>query len=216
MAFGALILCLVVAIVSTPTAAITFHLAPGGTRCFTEELGTLHRVQLFYRMAKSHAAFVSVSITSSDKVIIFQQKTAEKEYAHYFHPIKAGEHAVCFTSVEKASKSASDFSVVFSLLPEYEVDSQKPHDYVAASGTKENDLNRPLMNQAQYIEQNLEALHNEYKYLKQREARMRTTTETVNSRTAWVTILTIIVVGGIRLLHHYTLKRYLKAKKFLD
>lgn len=203
------------ALAAVPSAAMTFHLAPGTARCFTEELGTLHRVQLYYRMAKSHAAFVSVSITSPDKVVIFQQKHAEKEYHHFFHPIKAGDHAVCFTSVEKASKSVPDFAVVFSLLPEYEVESQKPKDYMA-EGPKSNEHNRPLMNQAKYIETNLDALHNEYQYLKQRDMAMRHTNESTNTRTIWVTVLTISFLGIVRGLHHYTLRRYLKAKKILE
>jgi hypothetical protein len=196
-------------------AAITFHLEPGSTRCFTEELGTLHRVQLHYRMAKTHSAFVSVSITSPDKVVIFQQKHAEREYSHYFHPISAGDHAVCFTSVEKASRSAADFKVVLSLLPEYEVESQKPHD-PASTDKKSNDKNKALMNQARYIENNLEALHNEYRYLISRETRMRHTNETTNSRTVWVSMLTIGFLVVVRGLHHFTLRRYLKAKKILE
>lgn len=212
----AVLVCIaLVALVATQSAAMTFHLAPGHTRCFTEELGTLHRVQLYYRMAKSHAAFVSVSITSPDKVVIFQQKHAEKEFHHFFHPIKAGDHAVCFTSVEKASKSVPDFAVAFSLLPEYEVESQKPKDY-SSEGPKANEHNRPLMNQAKYIETNLDALHNEYQYLKQRDQAMRQTNESTNTRTVWVTVFTIGFLAVVRGLHHYTLRRYLKAKKILE
>jgi hypothetical protein len=206
---------LLLSVAVAPAAAMTFHLKPGDTRCFTEELGTLHRVQLFYRMAKSHAAFVSVTITSPDKAVIFQQKHADKELSHFFHPITAGDYAVCFTSIEKATRSTGDFSVVFSVLPEYEVNSQKPIDY-SQPDVKHNEFNRPLMNQARYIEQNLEALHNEYKYLKEREAQMRHTNESTNSRTVWVTAMTIMFLGLVRSLHHYTLRRYLKAKKILD
>eukprot|EP00672_Neobodo_designis_P021755 CAMPEP_0174830670 /NCGR_PEP_ID=MMETSP1114-20130205/2653_1 /TAXON_ID=312471 /ORGANISM="Neobodo designis, Strain CCAP 1951/1" /LENGTH=218 /DNA_ID=CAMNT_0016064473 /DNA_START=33 /DNA_END=689 /DNA_ORIENTATION=- len=215
-AWAAITAALVVAAcLAAPAAAITFHLAPGTTRCFTEELGTLHRVQLHYKMAKAHAAFVSVSITSPDKVVIFQQKHAERDFTHYFHPITAGDHAVCFNSVEKASRSATDFKVVLSLLPEYEVESQKPHD-PTQSATGHNDKNKALMNQARYIEQNLDALHNEYRYLIAREGRMRITNETTNSRTVWVTMLTIGFLAIVRGLHHYTLRRYLKAKKILE
>jgi hypothetical protein len=202
-------------LLASSAQAITFHLAPGTSRCFTEELGTLHRVQLHYRMAKAHAAFVSVSITSPDKVVIFQQKHADRELSHYFHPISAGDHAICFNSVEKASRSAADFKVVLSILPEYEVDSQKPHD-PKSDDKKHNEKNRALMNQARYIESNIDALHNEYKYLISREARMRITNDSTSDRTVWVTIMTIAFLAVVRGLHHFTLRRYLKAKKILE
>ena len=207
---------LLAAVAVASADALTFHLAPGGSRCFTEELGTLHRVQLYYRMAKSHAAFVSVAITSPDKVVIFQQKHAERQYSHYFHPISAGEHAVCFTSTEKASRSTPDFSVTVSMLPEYEVEAQRPRDYKEAVDKKTNDHNKALMNQARYIESNLDALHNEYRYLKQREVKMRDTNESTNTRTVVITVITIAFLGVVRGLHHYTLRRYLKTKKILD
>ena len=208
-------LCVLLVLCAGSSAAVTFHLTPGGTRCFTEELGTLHRVQMYYKMAKSHAAFVSVSITSPEKTVVFQQKTAEKEYHHWFHPITAGEYAVCFNSVERAGKSVPDFSVVFSLLPEYEVESQKPLDH-KADHAKDNEHNRPLMNQARYIENNLDALHNEYRYLKERETQMRDTNESTNSRTVWVSLITLAFLAAVRGLHHVTLRRYLKAKKILE
>ena len=198
---------------ATPGAAFTFSLLPGSSKCFTEELGTLHRVELHYTMAKSHATFVSVTLTGPDGTALFQQKMAETDYKHYFHPNVAGEHALCFHSKEKASYSASSFFVTVTLLPEYEVDSQRSYD---AAKQQKNDNNYPLVNQARYIEQNLQAMHGEFQYLKEREMAMRDTNESTNSRTVWITVLTVLTVVGIRALHHVTLRRHLKSKRILD
>jgi hypothetical protein len=202
-----------VALSAMPATAFTFNLAPGSSKCFTEELGTLHRVELHYKMAKSHATFVSITLTGPDGTALFQQKVAETDYKHYFHPNVAGEHALCFHSKERAALSLSSFMVTVTLLPEYEVETQRTYDH---GKQEKNDNNYPLVNQARYIEHNLAAMHAEYAYLKEREIEMRDTNESTNSRTVWITTLTVLSVVAIRLLHHYTLRRHLKAKRILE
>lgn len=211
--FATLVAAALLVLCAPAAHGFVFELMPGETKCFTEELGTMHRVQLYYHMAKSHAAFVAVAVTGPSGTAIFQQQHAERTYSHYFHPIEAGEHAVCFSSIEKAHRSATSFKVIMTLLPEYEVEAQKPHD---PNDKAMNDHNKALMNQARYIETNIEALKGEYQYHKERETDMRETNEATNSRTIWVTVLTILFVGAVRGLHHITLRRYLKAKKILE
>lgn len=202
-------------VVSAPAAdAFIFELMPGFTKCFTEELGTSQPVQLYYHMAKSHAAFVAVAVTGPSGNTVFQQEHAERTFSHYFHPTEAGEHAVCFSSMEKALVSAASFNVIFTLLTMPDVEAQKAHSL--DDKLQPNDHNKALMNQARYIETNIEALKADYQYHREREAGMRETNDATNSRTISVTVLTILFVGAVRALHHVTLRRYLKAKKILE
>jgi hypothetical protein len=214
--FRAVVAVLAVAALSAaPAAAFAFHLVPGTQKCFTEELGTTQRTHLTWHMSKSHAHFVSVTMTRGDGVAVLEHKRAEPEYEHVFQPQVAGDHTICFHSHEKASVSAASFDVTLTMLSEYEYNDQKAYRHDKASGIK-NEKNKALMNQARYIEHNLHMVHDLYKYLKEREAMMRDTNESTNGRTLWITVFTVLFVGAVRYLHHVTLRRHLRAKKFLD
>mgnify|MGYP001609317210 FL=1 len=201
-----------------PAAAITFELAPGTTKCFTDELSTLYRVVLYYKVSRAYAPFVGVTITQPDSTLLYEQKPGPMPEGQFdFTPTNPGDHALCFISSSKAKKGVSNYEVNFHWLPEYEVDQQKHSDIVLTATIEEkNDKNRALMNQATYIEAGLKALHGEFDYYVEREQQLRDTNESTNARALWITILGLLITAAVTGLQHYAMRRHLRVKKILD
>ena len=212
---AALVLALV-AIVGSPAAAFTFGMAPGATKCFTEELTTTHRVHVTYSMPKARAIFTSVYITAPDGTHIYDEKRNTAKGAHVVLPRAPGEYAVCFVSAEKRAPVTA-FDVTLTVLAEFEVQTQQSIEYtLGQSVDPSNQKNKALMVQARYANDNLFAIHEEFRAHMAREARMRITTESAFTRATVMAVFTLLALGAVTFLGYLTLKRHLYSKKFLE
>lgn len=204
--------------ISSGVSAFTFSMAPGATKCFTDELTQSHRVHLDYSMSRARAVFTSVSITDPNGRSVYEDKRSTQSGHFVFHPAMPGEYAVCFTSTERRAPVAS-FDVTFTLLAEFEVQTQKS----MASLTKQqpgvtdaNQKNKALMVQAKYASDNLFAIHEEFRAHMDREARMRITTETAFTRSNVMSFFTVAIIGAVSFFGYLTLKRHLIKLKLLE
>ena len=209
------IVVVVVVLGAQSADAFAFNLVPGTKKCFQEDLSTRERVRVKYQMAMSYASFVGVTITGPDGARLFERKHAGRDHSEWIMPYKAGSYAICFSSKAKAQLSAVSTEIVLEVMDETSVQNHE-HQRRQRSENAKADRRRPLMDQAQFIEQGVETLHRDYQYLKEREMAMRDTNESTNSRTIGVTVVTIIIVGVVGFLRFYTLRRHLISKKILD
>lgn len=198
--------------------AFEFNLKIGTTKCFSEEIASGERIHVSWRMAKSYSSFVGVTFTAPDSTLLFQMAKVPHDHTERVKIRQAGEHVICFHSDSRGMRSASRTTVALNFKTEQEAarEIKKLEEHAASKKAGLSDRLRPLMNQAEFIENAVATLQDDYKYLMQREAAMRDTNESTCSRTTAITVVAVIVVVAVMLLRVYTLKRYLISKKILD
>lgn len=216
---ASLVLVAVVAALAQRASALTFTLEPGTSKCFTDELTQSHRIHLDYSMSRARSVFTSVHITDPSGRSIYDEKRSTHTGHFVFHPATPGEHAVCFVSTERRAP-VKEFEVTFTLLAEFEVQSQRSMQYLsssaAASAGTANQKNKALMVQAKYASENLFAIAEEFRGHMDREARMRITTESAFTRSNVMTFISVLIIGCVTYFGYLTLKRHLIKMKLLE
>ena len=193
-----------------------FTLKPGTTKCFTVALSAGEEHEVYYKMAKSHAAFVNVYLHDARGITIFSHTVAESEHTHRFHCERPGDHGLCLKSKERATGS---FEVTVELrdtsLLQFNMQRALEEAEIASGATSNKD-NQGLVHQAQYIQSTIRTVQSEYTYLKEREIQLRDSIEETNSSAMWMTIWTVVIMIVVRMLYQYTLKRHLEKKRILS
>ena len=191
--------------------AFGFKLQPGDKKCFSEEFSRHVRYQIHYRMPKSLATFVSVALTGPNNDRIFSHPKALPRSDDIITTYDAGVYTVCFAVASKA-KGFSSNDVLLDIRDEREVLEENRRRENEKQGIKLS----PAMVQAAYIDQSVQGLRHEYEYLKQREAEMRVTNESLCTRAWSFTVVMLCVATAVSVLKHFRLKKFLVAKKLLD
>jgi hypothetical protein len=197
-------------------AALTFSMAPGTTKCFTDDLSAHHRYYLEYSMPKARAIFTTVTLTSPEGKALFEDRRMSHKNRYIFQPATPGDHAVCFTSAEKRAQIAS-FDVTVTMLRESDAQQQRSIEFAPGqTADPTNQRNRALMVQAKYASDNLATIHDDFRNFMEREARMRITTETAFTRSNVFAAIAVLVIVAVAALGYLTLKRHLYSKKILE
>jgi len=117
------------------------------------------------------------------------------------------EYSFCFLD----SYSGADVRPV--RLVDIEIDhNNKEKDYEEVA--KRENL-KPIELEIRKIEDAVEALKNDFTYMKNREAKHRNTNESTNSRVVWMSFLSVGILVGLGFFQMYYLKKYFKSKKLI-
>jgi hypothetical protein len=215
-----LLLCTLILLLAASGAVsgFVFNAAAGTRKCFGEELLEGIRYEVSTRMSRSLAAFTIVTMTAPDNQPIFESQSSEEEVVHLVEARTAGVHTVCFNFKSGASHVLASGRVshreVALVVEDYrDIEARKVREESHDDKVKSPN---PAMIQAQYIEQAVNHIHRDYTYLKEREAQMRDTNESTNTRTWAVSLVTVICVLAVSYVRHYKLQRFLVMKKMLD
>eukprot|EP00644_Phytophthora_capsici_P011480 jgi/Phyca11/508711/fgenesh2_kg.PHYCAscaffold_37_\ len=73
----------------------------------------------------------------------------------------------------------------------------------------------PVEKELRKMEDTVDEIHREMLYMREREATMRNTNESTNSRVLWFSFLSIIVLLGMGVWQVMYLKKFFKSKKLI-
>lgn len=208
----ALVIALCGAQVASATA-FQFPVAANAKKCFTEELST-NRYSLIFSMRRALARFVSVTVTGEKGLKLWEQRDVDEETRAVLVPPLAGPYTICY-HVNKKAKSIT-FPLLIDMDLELEsVQMERARKAYAAEGD-DAPHEDPAIPQAEYLDRTIRAVKDAYDYFRTREAALRNTNESSNTRMTVLTVLAIIMVVVVTVLKEYKLQGFLKKKKFLD
>lgn len=204
---------LLVCIAATVAAnAFTFEIDPNSKVCFTEEIPSKSDFYVAYSASDAYAKFIDVKLFSPSLETIYsnngKQKGQYKSQSTY-----GGDYKLCFYS-RQASGLIRSSSVLNAHLVtvkfEYGARSSDYRDLAVQEKLK------PIETQMRALEDVVRSIHTEYIYLKDKEAEMRSTNESMSRRMVWISITIMIFFGLFWVLQLRHLKQYFRKKRMID
>lgn len=204
-----LLLAVVAALLVCATAVhgFVFQLPSGTERCFTQEIPSNTDVKIGYSSEDAYGDFLDCVISNPEGAPVFTKVGVNNEvYAE--HILNGGEYTICFTS-RLASRSAK---VARNIMLTVQIGADAK-DYSKMATT---DKLRPMEVQMRVMEDTVAEVHNEFEYLRNREAEMRSTNEHMTAMVMWMSIGLILLFAAFSYLQMRHLKRYFKKKRMID
>ena len=181
--------------------SIQFYLKSSETKCLSEDVPRSELVVGEFNSSPNNNNELSVKVSDVSQNVLFS-KLLCNDGKFAFTASKSGEHTICFINNGIGQKTIS-----FTLKT-----GVNAKDYSAVA--KKDNL-KPIEVELRRLEDQVQAIHDDMKYLKNREESMRNTNESTNSRVLWFSIFSmvvLVVLGGLQL---YYLKNFFKSKKIL-
>lgn len=203
-----LLLAIVAALLcATAVHGFVFTLPSGTERCFMQEIPSNTDVKISYSSNDSFGEFLDTTITNAEGAPVFTSVGQDSGiFAEYI--TNGGEYTICFTSRPLPSSIKQARAVL--LLVQVGAD-VKDYNKLATK-----DKLRPMEVQMRVMEDTVAEVHNEFIYLKNREAEMRSTNEHMTAMVMWLSIGLILLFGAFSYLQMRHLKRYFKKKRMID
>jgi len=186
-----------------------FELWLGQEKCFQEDLPHDTVVLGEYKLASSFDTVTSIRVLDSTGTVIWKTENA-LEGTFGFTTEHSGEISICFFDAPRPGTVVLPFNkrqVTFGLKTGVEA---KDYSMVA----KKDDL-RPLELEMIKLEDVVEELNADFRYLKNREGALRDTNESTNSRVLWLSLFSITTLVSLGIFQIYYLKRYFQQKKLI-
>jgi len=194
---------------STAGGGITFEIQLGQEKCFKEDLQHDTVVLGEYKLASSFNTYTTIRVFDAVGVEVWKtENAADGTFA--FTTDHPGEITVCFLDLPKPGAIVATYNkrqVAFALKTGVEA---KDYSVVA----KKDDL-KPLELEVLKLEDVVEELNADLRYLKNREGALRDTNESTNSRILWLSLLSITTLVVLGVFQIYYLKRYFQQKKLI-
>eukprot|EP01062_Namystynia_karyoxenos_P009985 TRINITY_DN13536_c0_g2_i1.p2 TRINITY_DN13536_c0_g2~~TRINITY_DN13536_c0_g2_i1.p2 ORF type:complete len:237 (+),score=101.86 TRINITY_DN13536_c0_g2_i1:96-713(+) len=194
---------------SAAAEAFKFDLPARGRKCFNEELPHDYELAGRWSAAPGYSQFIDVRITDPHGAVIQEDLGKDKAEFRIMTSV-AGDHTVCFYNrlVQGVPYNPSmKRTISFELQ---EGSGTKDYDQIARV-----DHLKPIEVNLRMMEDTVRSIHAEYQYFKEREATMRETSESTNSRAMWITVgsmVSFFLFGTWQVRH---LKKYFKEKKLI-
>eukprot|EP01098_Paradermamoeba_levis_P004091 TRINITY_DN1782_c0_g1_i1.p1 TRINITY_DN1782_c0_g1~~TRINITY_DN1782_c0_g1_i1.p1 ORF type:complete len:209 (-),score=70.81 TRINITY_DN1782_c0_g1_i1:221-847(-) len=188
-----------------------FHIQPQVDKCFVEELRSDALVVGDYSI-NPPVPGLKLTFQIHDPTglrVWFKEGGTESTFA--FTASKSGDYSFCFVDVidHNVPQGHSDNRIVsFDLRT-----GVRAFDYSAVA--KKENL-KPIDLELRKMEDMVKDIIKELEYMRKREAEMRDTNESINSRVAWVSILSVVALVSLGLWQVWYLKRYFHQKKVLN
>jgi hypothetical protein len=206
---GVLVLSLFVLSTST-VSALTFELEARKFKCFTEEFPAGFHVAFNYAVGEGYAQYVDVKVTDPENNVILDDEGKDKS-SNGFVAEKGGDYAFCFYS---RLVTGVKYAPGMKRKINFEVKSGADSNDYATIAKKEH--LRPVELALRIMEDTVRAIYSEYNYYKERENRMRETSEHMNARAAWLSVLSIVLAAGYAVWQVRHLKFFFKRKRLID
>eukprot|EP01114_Cavostelium_apophysatum_P021808 TRINITY_DN7700_c0_g1_i1.p1 TRINITY_DN7700_c0_g1~~TRINITY_DN7700_c0_g1_i1.p1 ORF type:complete len:213 (+),score=39.20 TRINITY_DN7700_c0_g1_i1:67-705(+) len=137
--------------------------------------------------------------------VVTESKEISSSQVFSFTSQADSEYKFCFRDVPKGGYPTPTRVITLNL-------SEKNTD-LGAVAKKEN--LKPIEVELKKMETSVEKLRSEFTAMKEREAVHRDTNESTNSRVAWLSILSIVIVASSGAAQVYYLRTYFKSKKLI-
>lgn len=185
--------------------AISFYLPSNGAPfCLGEELDF---DQLILGTFSSQSNPISVTVNDANQRTIWTEfKASQGSFA--FTTDVMGSYNFCFQQISQATQGYVNPELV-TLDLKVGVEAE---DWDAIA-TKEH--LSPLELELRKLEDTALALNKHMSYMREREAAMRNTNESTNSRVLWMSLLSLSVLVGLGAWQVFYLKKYFEAKKLI-
>jgi len=189
--------------------SLMFHVYVEEEKCFREELARDVVVLGEFHVGNSFNTIHHIRVNdASGKEVWKKDVNAEGTFA--FTTDSAGEISVCFYERPKPDLNVhpdTKREITFTLKTG--VDAK---DYSAVA--KKDDL-KPIELEMLKLEDLLEQINVDMKYLRTREDHHRSTNESTNDRVLWLSISSMIILLTLGIFQIFYLKRYFQQKKLI-
>ncbi|CAH0478303.1 unnamed protein product [Peronospora belbahrii] len=188
--------------------AVQFDVLRRSEKCLSDEVAQESLVVVYYDVIGSGRGPSDVSIVINDPLrkLIKQDvnidTSSDDIHKFSFTANTGGNYAVCF-------RNNNDKSVRVLLDFKHGVEAK---DYTEVA--KREHL-MPVEKELRKMEDAVDEIHREMLYMREREAMMRNTNESTNSRVLWFSFISILVLVGMGVWQVLYLKKFFKSKKLI-
>eukprot|EP00127_Corallochytrium_limacisporum_P001942 Clim_evm97s88 gene=Clim_evmTU97s88 len=152
---------------------------------------------------------LNFKVMDESESIVFQRSEASSgKFA--FTADKEAIYSICLEPVVDSGAAASYDSGVDVELSLMQGAEAKDYDKIA----KQNDL-RPIERVVRKIEDVAAGISSDLRYMKDREAALRDTNESTNSRVVWFSIFSILCLASLGAYQVYYLRKFFQQKKLI-
>eukprot|EP00388_Colpodella_angusta_P004512 GDKJ01014797.1.p1 GENE.GDKJ01014797.1~~GDKJ01014797.1.p1 ORF type:complete len:164 (-),score=5.42 GDKJ01014797.1:119-610(-) len=163
-------------------------------------------------MKRALSQFVSITVTSDTGTKLWEQKQVDEEGRALLIPATAGPYTVCF-HINKRAKAVGDNLQIEMDLELESIQQAREAKHFSVSTRNVED---PTISHAEYMDRTIRGVKESFAYFRQREAALRNTNESSNTRMLLLTIGSIVILVLVTVFKEYKLQKFLKKKKFLD
>ena len=208
-----LFLCLSVGLgLPSPTrvSCFMFDLAARSYKCFTEELPQDYAVAGNFKALPGYSQFVDFRITDPRGAYVHSDSGKDNSDFRFTTALAGDYHFCIYNRLVQGVKYNEDLYRTVSLDLRLGPDATDYDDLATREHLK------PLEVELRIMEDTIRAINTEYAYFKRREAEMRNTSEHLNSRSAWVTFLSVAFVIAFAWWQIRHMKGFLRSKRLID
>ncbi|CEG35877.1 transmembrane emp24 domain-containing protein 10-like [Plasmopara halstedii] len=206
MTLGLTLLLLAVSAVSSD--AVQFDVRRRSEKCLSDEVAQGSLVVVHYDVIGGVRGQSGVALSITDPLRKFLKQdtnidtSSDDIHKFSFTADTGGSYAVCFVNNnDKPMRVMLDFK--------HGVEAK---DYTEVA--KREHL-MPVEKELRKMEDTVEEIHREMLYMREREATMRNTNESTNSRVLWFSFFSIAVLLGMGIWQVMYLKKFFKSKKLI-
>ncbi|DAZ94798.1 TPA: hypothetical protein N0F65_002411 [Lagenidium giganteum] len=190
------------------TAGVQFDVRRRAEKCLSDEVAQGSLVVIHYNVIGTQQGKSGVSIVITDPLRKYLKQdsnidtSSDDIHKFSFHADAGGSYSVCFFN-------SNDNPVRVMLDFKHGVEAK---DYTEVA--KREHL-MPVEKELRKMEDTVDEIHREMLYMREREAAMRSTNESTNSRVLWFSFLSIVVLLAMGVWQVFYLKKFFKSKKLI-
>merc|ERR1712137_98687 len=178
----------------------------GSPTCFDEDLAYDVLVIGKYQIPQQFGALVELRVTDPTGQAVFKDPQVD-DGSFAFTTSAPGIYSICF---ETRSTATVQQPIRVTLDVKVGVDAE---DYDAIAVAEQ--LN-PIEVELRKLEDSATSINRHMNYMRDREAALRNTNESTNSRVLWFSILSLTILVSLGIWQIYHLKKYFESRKFLS
>jgi len=208
MRSGWILVALVCICLGVFTNAVQFDVRRRAEKCLSDEVAQGSLVVIHYNILGNVKGRTGVSLLVKDPLGKYLKEdsdidlSSEDIHKFSFHAEIAGTYSCCFFN-------SNDYVLRTSLDFKHGVEAK---DY---SDIAKREHLMPVEKELRKMEDTVDEIHREMLYMREREAAMRNTNESTNSRVLWFSTFSILVLLGMGIWQVIYLKKFFKSKKLI-
>eukprot|EP01137_Pigoraptor_chileana_P031235 Opistho-2@18760 len=192
-------------------AAVSFELPGASQKCFKEDVHKGLLISGSYHVSEGENQRIDILISDSQGFRIWA-KTGAVSGRFSFAPDEEDTYELCFKNVvEEGAAANADMKREITFTLSKGTAGARDYDEAAQAAQL-----RPLEVQLRVLEDLSSSIVHSFNYMKEREASMRDTNESTNSRVLYFTVFSMLCLMGLGGWQVYYLKRFFQAKKLIQ
>jgi hypothetical protein len=190
--------------------SLWFDIEASMFKCFSEELPENYFVTGHYEALPGYSQLIDVKVVDPSGNTVHEDKGIDKGKVTLTTKT-AGDYQICFYN-----RVITGIRLSPGMKRRIKFDLSTGQEAVDYSRVARKEHLKPVEINLRIMEDTVKQIHTEYHYFKGREAEMRNTNESNNSRAMWITICNVaifITFAGWQVFH---LKRFFISKKLIN